>query len=69
MQWVIRKSGYFYRPNRSGYTTDIIAAGIFTEKEAKAEASIEPDSMSAHPVSEYRDQIKEAKYLISRFNV
>ena len=51
--WVIRKAGYFYRPNRSGYTAEISAAGRYTEAEAKAEASIEPWSMSAHPASEF----------------
>ena len=44
--WVIRKSGYFYRPNRSGYTQNIAEAGRFTEKFARDEAAIEPHRMS-----------------------
>lgn len=51
--WVIRKSGYFYRPNRSGYTPCIAEAGRYTEAEARAEAAIEPSRMSAHPASEF----------------
>jgi hypothetical protein len=51
--WVIRKNGYFYRANRSGYTQEVSAAGLYTEQEARQEATIEPKSMSAHPVSEF----------------
>ena len=51
--WVIRKNGMFYRPNRSGYTSRIYEAGRYTEQEAKAEAGIEPKSMSAHPASKF----------------
>lgn len=54
--WVIRKAGYFYRPNRAGYTQEISAAGLYTEAEAKAEAAIEPWHMSAHPASEFSDK-------------
>lgn len=50
--WVIRKSGYYYRPHRSGYTTNIDEAGRYTELEAKAEASIEPWHMSALKASD-----------------
>jgi hypothetical protein len=52
--WVIRKVGYFYRANRSGYTQEISAAGRYTEAEAKAEARIEPWRMSAHLASEFQ---------------
>ena len=51
--WVIRKRGYFYRPNRAGYTSDIAAAGRYTEADAKAEATLEPEHISAHPLSEF----------------
>lgn len=51
--WVIRKGGYFYRPNSQGYTTDIGEAGLYTEDEAKAEAAIEPDNMRAAHESEF----------------
>lgn len=56
--WVIRKSGYFYRPNRSGYTQEISAAGHYTEHEAKAEATVEPSKISAHPLSEFTSMMK-----------
>lgn len=51
--WVIRKRGYFYRPDRAGYTGNIYEAGRYTEQEARAEASIEPKCMSAHPAWEF----------------
>ena len=51
--WVIRKSGYFYRPNRCGYTQEVHAAGHYTRDEAEAEARVEPETMSAHPLSEF----------------
>lgn len=51
--WVIIKRGYFYRPERAGYTANVGEAGLYTRKEAEAEASIEPWHMSAHPVSEF----------------
>lgn len=46
-EWVIWKSGYYYRPNRAGYTAEECAAGRYTEQEAKAEARIEPHHMFA----------------------
>lgn len=51
--WVIRKRGYFYRPNRAGYTSSIHEAGRYTDSEAKAEAKVEPWRISAHPASEF----------------
>lgn len=54
--WVIQKRGYFYRANRSGYTREIIAAGFYTEAEARREARIEPGTMSAHHLSEFMDE-------------
>lgn len=65
--WLIRKSGYFYRPDRSGYTQEVVAAGLYTEAEAKRAARIE-DSISALHVSEFRNEIEHARDLIRRFN-
>lgn len=45
--WLIRKGGYFYRPNCQGYTTSKAEACRYTEAEAKSEASVEPWHMSA----------------------
>lgn len=44
--WLIKKDGYYYRPNRSGYTREASAAGRYTRAEADREASIEPWHMS-----------------------
>jgi hypothetical protein len=49
-QWLIRKRGYYYRPNRAGYTASVAEAGRYTEAEAKAEAAIEPAIMQAIPL-------------------
>lgn len=51
--WVIRKTGYFYRANRSGYTQELSAAGLYTEQEAKAEATVEPGRITAHPLTDF----------------
>lgn len=53
--WLIRKGAYYYRPNRQGYTTRKADAGRYTEAEAHAEASIEPDRMSAVKASDIPD--------------
>lgn len=55
-QWLIRKRGYYYRPNRAGYTASIAEAGRYTEAEAKAEAAIEPAIMQAIPLSQAFDE-------------
>jgi hypothetical protein len=39
--WLIRKRGYYYRPDRAGYTASWHEAGRYTEAEAKAEATVE----------------------------
>lgn len=66
-EWVILKSGHFYRPDRSGYTSEVIAAGLYSEGDAKAEAAIEPDIMRARHVSEYRTEIEAARANVARF--
>jgi hypothetical protein len=45
--WLIRKGGYYYRENWCGYTAEKIAAGRYTEKEARREAAVEPDNIFA----------------------
>ena len=50
--WLIRKGGYYYRPNRAGYTTSRAEAGRYTEVEARKEAEIEPWHMSAVPADD-----------------
>jgi hypothetical protein len=46
-EWLIRKGGYYYRPNRAGYTTRKAEAGRYTKSEALAEVAVEPWHMSA----------------------
>lgn len=65
--WLIRKSGYFYRPDFSGYTQEVVAAGLYTEAEAKRESQIE-DTISALHVSEFRSEIENVRDLVRRFN-
>ncbi|MEO1092233.1 MAG: hypothetical protein AAFX81_16530 [Pseudomonadota bacterium] len=57
--WVIRKSDYFYRPNCAGLTACACEAGVYTEAEAKAEASLDPRRVSAHPLSEFHPRLAE----------
>lgn len=51
-EWLIRKRGYYYRPDRAGYTPSVFEAGRYTEAEAKAEATIEPSSIQAIPFAQ-----------------
>ncbi len=46
-EYLIRKDGYFYRPNSRGYTTSKFEAGRYTKADAEAEAAVEPWHMSA----------------------
>lgn len=55
-EWLIRKDGYFYRPNCQGYTTRKIEAGRYTKEKAEAEAAIEPWHMSAVHQDEVPDE-------------
>lgn len=41
-EYLIRKGGYYYRPNCSGYTTSKFEAGRYTKAEADREATVEP---------------------------
>lgn len=46
-EWLIRKDGYYYRPNCRGYTTSKFEAGRYTKSMAEAEAAVEPWHMKA----------------------
>lgn len=54
-EYLIRKNGYFYRPNRSGYTMEKVAAGRYTKEEADREAAIEPANFTVLHESEVPD--------------
>lgn len=63
-EWLIKKGGYFYRPNCAGYTTRKIEAGRYTKEEAEREAAIEPWHMSAIHQDEIADDPIPAGYRI-----
>lgn len=54
-EWLIRKDGYFYRPNKSGYTTKKHEAGRYEREDAEQEARIEPWHMKAVHQDEWPD--------------
>ena len=54
-EWLIRKNGYFYRPNKSGYTLEKAAAGRYTKADADREAAIEPHNFTVMHESEVED--------------
>lgn len=54
-EWLIRKNGYFYRPNKSGYTLEKAAAGRYTKDDADREAAIEPHNFTVIHESEVED--------------
>lgn len=61
-EWLIRKDGYFYRPNCQGYTTHKHEAGRYTKEKAEKEASVEPWHMKAIHESECPDDAVSAIY-------
>jgi hypothetical protein len=50
--WLIKKGGYYYRPNWSGYTATSLDAGRYTLAQAEAERAIEPPNFTIHPAPE-----------------
>jgi len=67
-EWFIRKSGYLYRPDRKGYTTCPIAAGLYTQAEAEAEERVEPATITAVHASEYAAEIVRLRDAVRRFD-
>lgn len=51
-QFLLKKRGYFYRPNARGYTADVAEAGLYDRKEAEERARMSP-GVTMHPVSEF----------------
>ena len=61
MKYLLKKEGYYYRPESSGYTQHPYAAGIFDEEYALNHAK-SCDEVFAIPLSEMRAiSIAEAK--------
>lgn len=52
--YLIQKDGYWYRPNKQGYTNSVMAAGRYTRRDAERECEIEPWHMKAVPLSDFR---------------
>lgn len=59
-EWLIRKDGYFYRPNCQGYTTSKFEAGRYTRSKAEAEAAVEPWHMKAIHQDDWPDDAPSA---------
>jgi len=58
--WVIRKGGFFYRPNAQGYTAFLFDAGVWPEEEAKKHNNDDPlGPVEAGPYSDWKDKIIE----------
>ena len=52
-KWVIRKGGYFYRPNAQGYTCYLYDAGTWTHAEALKHVNNDPfGPVTIHPYNE-----------------
>lgn len=56
MKYLLRKGGYYYRPNSSGYTEFVSHAGIFQEDYALAHAN-SCDEVSAVPISDITEDL------------
>jgi hypothetical protein len=58
---LIQKRGYYYRPNRAGYTMEVSAAGRYTKTDAEREAQIEPWQIKAVPLASLPPIERDAK--------
>lgn len=51
--YVLRKRGYFYRPNSRGYTASVHEAGRYTAAEAQAHVNSASGEVTAHLITEF----------------
>lgn len=56
MKYLLRKGGYYYRPNSAGYTEAITRAGIFDEPYALSHAK-SCEEVTAIPVTEIEKEV------------
>jgi hypothetical protein len=62
-KYLVRKDGYFYRPNAHGYTLHKFDAGRFTKDEAEKHAAVEPWHMSAVHEDDVPDERDPDKFI------
>lgn len=60
---LIKKGSYFYRANKSGYTSFKFDAGRYTKADAEAEASVEPWNMKALHQDDVPDDTDPDRYV------
>lgn len=62
MKYLLKKEGFYYRPNSSGYTKFTYRAGLFDEDDAKRHAKGSSGEVEAIAVSDlHESDIKEAE--------
>lgn len=54
-KWLIKKRGFWYRPNACGYTKDITHAGLFEREKAQRLANV--DGITIHRLGEIITEI------------
>lgn len=58
-KWVVRKGGYFYRPNAHGYTNLLSQAGAWPFEEAKGYINDDPFAVvTIHPLEVFADRVE-----------
>jgi len=62
-KYLVKKDGYFYRPNAQGYTNFKFDAGRYTKAEAEAHAAVEPWHMAAVHEDDVPDERDPDKFI------
>lgn len=55
MKYLIRKNGYYYRPNSCGYTSNLLEAGLYDKAEAMESQDMSSGEVKAIPLSDKID--------------
>lgn len=61
--WLIKKRGYYYRPNWCGYTANAAEAGRYTRSQADRQAAVEPENFTIVPAPECEPARFTTEYL------